>query len=161
MTTKILFVDDDLELLSLYRTVLPPKYHYFMSPPSNDPDHKQELQKMSNYEVVTCASGEEAIETVQNNKDEGGGIAIAFIDYHFPVGMDGISIADNLRKIDPNIEIVYATATKKSELIDNSAEKLDGNAVYFKKPFDVNELIGLISRLLQKHMHKSLQKFVA
>jgi len=152
MTTKILFVDDDEELLQLFRTVLPPKYHYLMMPsPDGDPRGKVTMQKMSNYEVVTCNNGEDAIKIIQEHIEIENPISIAFIDYHFPRGMDGVEIADRIRKLDDKVEIVYATSTQKKELLENSSDKIRGNVVYFHKPFNVNELTGLISRLLQEH----------
>lgn len=154
MTTKILFVDDDESLLAMYRTVLPPKYHYMMTPSSrmDEEEPSQNFQKQSNYQVITCNNGEEAIRIVRDYRDRGDPISIAFIDYVFPEGIDGVTIANEIKAIDDKIEIVYATSSRKIELLENSVQQMDGEVVYFSKPFDVNELIGLISRLLNKRL---------
>ena len=148
MGDKVIFIDDDESLLSLYKTTLPPKYQYQMlSDASIIPMHED-------YQVLTCNNGVDSIKIIQSYLTKDDPIALAFVDYRFDRGINGATIAELIREIDPDIEIVFATSCNRVELIENISKKINGQVVYFRKPFNVTDLSSMISKMLIRYHNK-------
>jgi DNA-binding NtrC family response regulator len=93
-------------------------------------------------EIETADSGYAAVEAVQRRKFD-----VAITDLKMP-GMDGAATVEALRRIDPEIEIIVATAFAS---LDATASCMPGGAYdYIQKPFDLAELRLLIDRAVQK-----------
>lgn len=110
------------------------------------------------YDLVICKQGEEAVEAVRKSLAENDPFAVAFIDYRMPPGIDGILAAEQIRKMDENLEIVIVTGYSDVSLEEITqrippAHKL----LYMQKPFHVQEIRQFASSLSAKwQMEKSL-----
>ncbi|MDI6731395.1 MAG: sigma-54 dependent transcriptional regulator [Candidatus Margulisbacteria bacterium] len=97
------------------------------------------------YQVQTAASGEAALKIISGQKFD-----LAFLDIRMP-GLDGLETLKKIKEIDPNLEIIMVTAVndmrKASEAIKLGARD------YVIKPFDVNQILKLIEKIL---LRKSL-----
>ena len=127
---KILVVEDDIKLNKLVRTVL--------------------LQ--NGYDADMALNGQSALEMFKEKHYD-----IIISDIMMPT-MDGYALAENIRKINANIPIMFMTAVD-----DFDAKKkgfLLGIDDYMVKPIDTNELLLRIGALLRRSQIVSERKIV-
>lgn len=127
---KILVVEDDIKLNKLVRTVL--------------------LQ--NGYDADMALNGQSALDMFKEKHYD-----IIISDIMMPT-MDGYALAENIRKINANIPIMFMTAVD-----DFDAKKkgfLLGIDDYMVKPIDTNELLLRIGALLRRSQIVSERKIV-
>jgi CheY-like chemotaxis protein len=121
MNRKILVVDDEPDILDLARITL----------------------ESGGYDVVTAASGEEALQLIIRDKPD-----LALLDVVLP-GLSGLELCRRLKR-DPTtyspIKVVLFTALGTE--VDMMLEKRDKADGYLAKPFTSKSLLGLVGRLL-------------
>lgn len=120
MKNKILFVEDEADLTLIVSDTL----------------------KGQGYEVVTAENG---IAGLEKFKAESADIIVA--DVMMP-RMDGFSMAREIRKLSPNVPILFLTAKSTIEDVEEGFEI--GANDYLKKPFELRELIVRIKALLRR-----------
>lgn len=94
------------------------------------------------YRVLEAASGEEALQIVQN-----GHVDIAIIDWMMP-GINGLTLAATLRSMAPNMPIVMLTG--KSDLDSQLEGFMYGIDDYWVKPFPLSLSIAKVQALLRR-----------
>jgi signal transduction histidine kinase len=113
--TRILAVDDEETILELYRG--------FFRPVATETASSAELRALQTklfggqpvsapgliFDLVLNRQGDEAIETVRSALAEGAPFAVVFLDVRMPPGPDGVTTAEAIRALDPDIEIVIVT----------------------------------------------------
>ena len=121
MSNKILFVEDEGDLTLIVADTL----------------------RGQGYEVATASDG---IEGLEKFKAEGADIVVA--DVMMP-GMDGFSMAKEIRKLSTAVPLLFLTA---KSTIDDVEEGMEiGANDYLKKPFELRELIVRIKALLRRY----------
>ena len=120
---NILFVEDDLRILTKYTNIL----------------HGME----SNINVIPAHTGEEALALLDKNSIDG-----ALIDIGLP-GMDGFALAKKIRDIENYhlLPIVFETAEDRD--VPETYKKYH-NIDYIKKPFSIAAFTSMASRLLKE-----------
>jgi len=99
------------------------------------------------HEATLTSSGEEALKLFQPAKFE-----LALVDFKMP-GLDGIEVLTELKKRDPEIDIIIMTA---HPTVENAIEALRQGAYdYIIKPFSVDELLLLTQRCLDQQRQKN------
>jgi len=164
---RILVVDDEQAILDEFREIL--------SPSQDDDEANRKFEDLyaklfpatclgpvaSSFDVEVCRQGDEAVEKVQSAAKEDKPFAVVFVDVRMPPGPDGVWTAEQIRAIDPHIQIVVVTAYSDIDPLEISnrvrpADKL----LYLQKPFHPHEIrqfaVALASkwlaeRQLQKH----------
>ncbi len=138
---RILIADDEPVILSLFQMAL-----------TKDPLAKQddtidalseelfgqpkhEHGQPQEYALTCCSQGDEAYEKVQEALDAERPYGTIFIDVRMPPGPDGVTTAERIRKLDPNVQIVIVTGfsdvpPKEIQLRVPPADKLQ----YIEKP---------------------------
>jgi DNA-binding response OmpR family regulator len=120
MKTKILLAEDDLNLGKILKSYLEAK----------------------NFEVEMYQNGEDALLAFQKNEFD-----IIVLDVMMPV-MDGFTAAQNIRKTDKKIPIIFLTAKSLEE------DKLKGFDIgaddYITKPFNMELLLARINAILRR-----------
>ena len=91
------------------------------------------------YAVVSAPSGEQALELLEN----GGAIDLVFTDVLMPGGMNGLQLADQVRKQRPDTPILITTGYM-DELPSASAQRLD----ILGKPYRQEELLSRVRAIL-------------
>ncbi len=100
------------------------------------------LFRLEGYGVAEAASGAEALEQIKQRGD----IDIVLTDLKMP-GMDGVALLRETKSLDPSIEVVLMTGYGS---IKNAIEAMKhGAADYITKPFDTNELLMTIGKIIQ------------
>jgi PAS domain S-box-containing protein len=120
---RILAVDDDQNVLDLYEEFLSPPISTFQ------------------FDLTLCPRSEVAVEAVQMAIDDEKHFAVAFLDIRMDSGPDGVWAAEQIRKLDPNIEIVMVTAhgdVGPEEIVSRVPPA--GKLLYIRKPFSQEEI---------------------
>ncbi len=149
---RVLVVDDDPEILRIFKSVLQPQKSDGTSNPLNallKPSNPEEQDpRERNFEVDTATQGEDAYRMVQQAIDKGLPYSVMFTDMRMPPGWDGIKTSQEVRKIDNTIGIVVVTAysdASVSEIV--SKVGFTDRLLYLKKPFDEEEILQLADSL--------------
>ena len=151
---KILLIDDQEEILNSLKKLLAGEDNLSninnkMKDLVND-FFKEESKEKETYDVHTALDGETGYKLVKKALEEGEPYSVVTVDMRMP-GWDGLKTAQEIRKIDSNIEIIIITAytdIKREELVNKigKPEKL----LYLKKPFEKEEILQVILSLTTK-----------
>jgi len=110
---------------------------------------EQSLKKQG-YDVITAASGEEAIRQVQEDAP-----ALMLLDIQLP-GMDGLQVLEKVKELDDEIIVVMVTALGVLETAVKAMRL--GAHDYINKPFNLDELSIIVKKALET---RQLRKEVA
>lgn len=105
----------------------------------------QEVFGEEGFETFLAPNGETALDIVANEQ-----IDMILLDMKIP-GMDGLEILRRIKAMDKQIKVIMMTAYSELEVI-NEMKNL-GAMMYFKKPFDIDELRTEVLR----HFHEQAQ----
>lgn len=101
------------------------------------------------YDLVWAASAKEALKQFHDQKPD-----LVLLDIIMP-GVDGMEVLGAIRDTDPSVPVIMLTATK---MVKTAVEAMKRGADdYLTKPFDVEELKLIISRVLA---NRALEKEV-
>ncbi len=100
------------------------------------------LQLKGKFEVTLCQDGEEALRAFTKDQFD-----VCIFDVMMPK-KDGFTLGKEIRKINPNVPIIFATA--KAMIEDKSEAYNLGGDDYITKPFRIEELLLRINALLKR-----------
>ena len=118
MSKKILVVDDDQSILSIFEYIL----------------------QEAGYQTDTATDGYEAIEKAKTLDD----IDLMFMDVKMP-GLSGIEAFKEIQKIKPRLLVVMMTGYSVDELLKEAFELGAYGVIY--KPFDMEEVLSIIEKI--------------
>lgn len=147
MSIRLLVADDEPGILRLYNRIL-------STETSERRENKDLLwleeklfgnnsgqEPAITFELTACRQSEEAVLAVQQALETSRPFAVAFLDIRMPPGPDGVWAAEQIRKLDPHIEIVMVTGFS-----DVSPEEINRRVppahklLYIQKPFHTQEI---------------------
>ena len=100
------------------------------------------LQLKGKFEVVRCQDGDEALKTFNAEHFD-----MCIFDVMMPK-KDGFTLGKDIRRINPKIPIIFATA---KTMIEDKAEAYNlGGDDYITKPFRIEELLLRINALFKR-----------
>ncbi|MFA5976109.1 MAG: response regulator [Elusimicrobiota bacterium] len=103
---------------------------------------------LQGYQVDTAADGAEAL-----SKIHPGAFQVVICDINMP-RMSGIDFLAKARRCDPDLEVIMATGYAT---IESAVETMKRGAYDFvQKPFNINELLAIIEKCLEKSELKAL-----
>lgn len=114
--TKVLLVDDDKDLLRVYSKIF----------------------KLQGFDIVTCCSGEEALEKLASNH-----ISVVISDVIMP-RMNGMELLQRINREYPYCEVIMLTA--EGSISEAVAAVKRGAFSYFVKPADIDEIISSVKK---------------
>ena len=120
---RILAVDDDQNVLDLYEEFLSSSISTYQ------------------FDLTLCHQSETAVEAVRMAIEDEEPFAAAFLDIRMDSGPDGVWAAEQIRTLDPNIEIVMVTAHNDvgpEEIVSRVPPA--GKLLYIRKPFTPEEI---------------------
>ncbi len=146
---RILAVDDEEPILQSYRNILTPEHD-----PDCSSDHLHQLavelfggssedKSPDPYAIdLVCQNqSQTALEAVRQAQEQQNPFAVVFLDIRMPPGNDGVWLAEEIRRLDPAIQIVVVTGYSETTPAQirrrvPPADKL----FYIQKPFHHHEL---------------------
>ena len=152
---RILIIDDDKSIWDAYRAIL--SVHLKQSAIANSITKikggrgGENINQPEEFELFFSSQGQEGFVHAKAMQQQDRPFAVAFIDLRMPPGWDGVKTAAEIRKIDPDVEIVIVTAYGDYSLEDivrqiGRPDKL----LFLKKPFDIEEVSQLALSLTEK-----------
>ena len=101
--------------------------------------------------IDSAYQGLEAVELIRKSIEKHEPYALAFIDMLMPPGFDGVTTIEKIWAIDPDLQIVICTAHSDYSY-EEMYQRLKGsdNFLILKKPFDIIEILQLVSSLTRK-----------
>ncbi|NVN89820.1 MAG: transporter substrate-binding domain-containing protein [Desulfuromonadales bacterium] len=101
-----------------------------------------DMLEMLGFKTLTASSGEEALHVFREQRD---GIGLVLLDQSMP-GMDGVSVFQALKRIEPDIKVLLASGFS----IEEVSERFDGLGLsgFIQKPFRFDCLSGEIRSLM-------------
>ncbi len=154
---RILIADDDEHILACYREAFGKsestdymKALDLLSAELFDPDRAAENEP--EFEVVACSQGDDAIKCATEAAREGKPFDVVILDVRMPPGIDGVEAGSQIRKLDPNIEIVFVTGFS-----DIAREELERRVPppmklhYFNKPISFMRLAEDVVEMVRSH----------
>ncbi|GAB1448989.1 MAG: response regulator transcription factor [Bacteroidia bacterium] len=98
--------------------------------------------ELEGYFVHVCGTGTEAVKTFREQKFD-----LVVLDIMLPE-MDGLMVCENIRLYDNNIPVLFLSAKNTAE--DRIQGLKKGADDYLTKPFELEELILRVQKLLEK-----------
>ena len=108
-------------------------------------------KEVTEYEIDSAFQGQEGVEDVRKAKEANCPYAMSFVDMRMPPGWDGLETILNLRKADPDLQVVICTAYSDyswEEIVEQLGE--NDRLLVLKKPFDAVEVRQLACALTRK-----------
>ncbi len=100
------------------------------------------------YQVITANDGVDALEKIRGNK-----FHLVITDLKMPK-MGGMETLEEIKKIDPGIEVIMATGFGTIEVAVDSMKK--GAYDFVQKPYNIHEISALIEKALEKSQLRAL-----
>ena len=156
-SNRILVVDDDAQIVEEYLHCLGRNFE-----PDFATSTLSDLEKVlfgeqtdekgaAKFEVDSREQGAAGVAAAELAVRTGRPYAIVFLDIRMPPGIDGVEAARQIRKIDPNVNIVLVTGSllPEPENLGNQIPPAD-RIFFFKKPFHAVECRQLAAALCGK-----------
>lgn len=93
-------------------------------------------------DVVTCATGDEAVALL---RERGGEVAMVFTDVDLPGAMDGVALARAVRTLWPGIRLVVTSG--RAAVRD---EDLSGDVVHLRKPWNALDVLVQVDHAVRR-----------
>ncbi len=94
------------------------------------------------YEVVEAGDSKEAIERLKDGQP----FDLLFTDVVLPGGMNGVQIAEQAKRIQLNIKVIFTTGYAENAVVHNG--QLDPDVTLVNKPYRRAELLGKVRAML-------------
>ncbi|MCZ6772585.1 MAG: PAS domain S-box protein, partial [Proteobacteria bacterium] len=94
------------------------------------------------YEIVEAVDGKAAIKHLRDSQP----FDLLFTDVVLPGGMNGVKIAEQANRIQPNIKVLYTTGYAENAVVHSG--QLDPDVPLLNKPYSRAELLGKVRALL-------------
>lgn len=127
---KILYIEDEVEMLNFIKTFLDKKY--FIVDLESDGEKALSKASMNNYDLI-------------------------IIDINIPK-INGIDICKKLREIKNETPIIFLTANEDDDILIKALKT--GGDDYIKKPFNKHELLARIESVLRRSENKTIEEIL-
>ena len=111
---RILIADDDEHILECYREAFGESeatdYMQALNALNEELfDAVGEMEAAPVFEVVACSQGNDAIDLAEKAANDGHPFDVVILDVRMPPGIDGVEAGSQIRKMDPDVEIIFVT----------------------------------------------------
>lgn len=152
---RILIADDDEMILECYRKAFGR---------GERAEHRRALDTLEaelfqpagvaapapHFSVVACSQGRDAIDLAATAAEEGRPFDVVILDVRMPPGIDGVQAGQQIRRLDPEVEIVFVTGYSdipRDELERRVPPPLKLH--YFNKPLSFIRLAEDVAGMIQ------------
>lgn len=111
---RVLIADDDEHILECYKEA-------FCGPELTDCtealtaldaelfDSDAKVIKPPKFDVVACSQGDDAVKLADRAAHDGKPFDVVILDVRMPPGIDGVEAGSRIRRLDPDVEIVFVS----------------------------------------------------
>ena len=154
---RILIADDDEHILDCYRdafgeeVMTAHKQAVDVLEAELFPSDTLVLEPQS-FDVVACSQGQDAVDLAKEAANDGRPFDVVILDVRMPPGIDGVRAGSEIRKADPDIEIVFVTGY--SDVQRDELERRVPPPVklhYFNKPLSFQQLAEDVAGMVRAH----------
>ena len=153
----ILIADDDENILECYREAFGEadatdhmKALDALDAELFDPD--TEIVEAPKFDIVACNQGDDAISLAKEAANDGRPFDVVILDVRMPPGIDGVEAGSQIRKLDPDVEIVFVTGYSDVEREDLERRVPPPMRLhYFNKPLSFMQLAQDVVSIVQAH----------
>lgn len=154
---KVLVADDDEHVLKCYREAFgdeeqTSQVRVLDALTAELFDTDDDTDDQPRFEIVACNQGDDAIKVAQAARDDGEPFDVVILDVRMPPGIDGVEAGSQIRKLDPDVEIVFVTGFS-----DVPFEELQRRVPppmhlhYFNKPLSFTQLAEDVVTMVRTH----------
>jgi CheY-like chemotaxis protein len=150
---RVLVVDDDFSTIADYRDILCPRGQTKVGRQLVDLESElfgicHSHKDFPKVDLVSCQQGPDAVDAVRQALDEHRPFAVAFVDMRLKPGMDGVQTAEQIRALDPAVQIAVVTAYSDLHPMDIATRVPPVDQLfYLQKPFHAFEVQQLVLAL--------------
>lgn len=124
-----------------------------------DPIIAPRTSNIPNFTVHKASNGMEGLELVKKSVANGTPYAVIFLDMRMP-GWDGMETAEQIRKYDSKVEIIFVTAFSDRS-IDDIIARAGQNVGYHCKPYAAEEITQLATKAVSDYNKlRNLEKLI-
>lgn len=154
---RVLVADDDKHVLDCYREA------FCDDEPTNRMraldelaaelfDPEQAIVEQPKFDIVTCSQGEDAIRNAKAAAQQGKPFDVVILDVRMPPGIDGVEAGGQIRKFDPDVEIIFVTGFSDVPLEDlRRRVPPPARLHYFNKPLSFSQLAEDVVTMVRSH----------
>ncbi len=160
---RVLVIDDNRAIHEDFRKILCPSNATVMALDAAEAalfGGSTDPVEDTRFEVDSAYQGQEGVMLAAKAIEAGRPYAVAFVDVRMPPGWDGVETTGQLRKLDPELQVVLCTAYSDyswDEMFEVLGQR-DGLLI-LKKPFDSVEAFQLAHALTEKWwLHQQSQR---
>lgn len=111
---KVLVADDDEHVLECYREAFGEEEQTHQMKAldlltAELFDTHKGLEVQPKFDIVACSQGDDAIKVAEAARTDGVPFDVVILDVRMPPGIDGVEAGCRIRKLDPDVEIVFVT----------------------------------------------------
>jgi len=152
---KVLVADDDEEVLKCYREAFGTEYSPVETQVLDELaaelfDWDTATEKEPKFDITACNQGGDAIKYAEAAQSDGKPFDVVILDVRMPPGIDGVEAGSQIRKMDPNVEIVFVTGFSDlpfKELQQRVPPSM--HLHYFNKPLSFTQLAQDVATMVR------------
>jgi CheY-like chemotaxis protein len=154
---KVLVADDDENVLECYREAFggeeqTNQMKALDALAADLFDTTRDIKVQPKFDIVACSQGEDAIKVAEAAAEAGKPFDVVILDVRMPPGIDGVEAGSRIRRLDPDVEIVFV-----SGFSDVPFEELKKRVPppihlhYFNKPLSFAQLAEDVVTMVSTH----------
>lgn len=154
---KILVADDDEDVLECYREAfgeneLTDQVRALEELAAELFNPETDIENQPKFDMVVCNQGDDAVKVAAAARQDGEPFDVVILDVRMPPGIDGIEAGSQIRKLDPDVEIVFISGHT-----DVPFEELQRRVPpplrlhYFNKPLSFIQLAEDVVTMVRTH----------
>ena len=152
---KVLVADDDEDVLNCYREAfgdedLAGQTQVLDKLAAELFDSDADIESEPKFEITACNQGYDAIKYAEAARSDGEPFDVVILDVRMPPGIDGVEAGSRIRKLDPDVDIVFVTGFS-----DLPFEELQRRIPppmhlhYFNKPLSFTQLAQDVATMVR------------
>jgi CheY-like chemotaxis protein len=154
---RVLIADDDEHILECYREAFGESEatDYMKALDALDAElfaTESDAEEIPKFEIVACSQGNDAVKLAKEAANDGHPFDVVILDVRMPPGIDGVEAGSAIRKMDPDVEIVFVTGF--SDVAMNELQRRVPPPMklhYFNKPISFMQLAEDVAGMLATH----------
>jgi CheY-like chemotaxis protein len=154
---RVLVADDDEQVLECYRDAFGVDHQAgqieALDALAADLFDAEEVCKDTpKFDIVACNQGLDAIRQTAAAAEKGAPFDVIILDIRMPPGIDGVAAGSEIRKIDPDVEIIFVTGYSDIPVTELKRRvPPPARLHYLNKPLSFTQLADDVVTMVREH----------